>query len=414
MIKIKEREFSKKIYERSKLFQQKFFLKISPLLDRTEINDFSKVIIREQVDRTFSYDYLVIKDEYFENVDLTDSIENTVFYNCVFKQCSFGLNNLSNTKFIDCVFVKINNCDSVKSYKIPKVISKCVEISGSLFIDSLISFEFSESVINGCLVIRSGLISFSVSNSEFTDNYLFECDYSNTIFKDANICDTVMINNGLSDIKFDDVKLYYNTYLGLSKHLYLHQIDCMDSISDYTFRDFLKHDYYKLTGNQRMVKYQNYYLAQMGYYKSLSGIYQQRNSLTHSGDYNYYRRKSEMFGRSSIRLKFSSFIAWITCGFGERPMYSITNSIIIIIIFAAIYTQTGIIVSDQVLVADGLNNAYGIIIDTLLFSFTTFVSLGYGYMSPIGASKVVSIVEMVLGVLLIGLWIASLTKKMLK
>lgn len=413
MIRGKEKEVLKKIKDKSNIIQNVMGSKYSILDVSLEAHEFKDRFFNNLGECSYSND-MVIKKKLYLEIEIPTSIQNTTFYGCIFEKCKFDEVVFLNVIFEKCIFLEVNDPSLFRINNLESSIGDGLIIIDSIFQNSLWSICASNTTIYNNYFVNAGLVNFKISNSDFRENTFYKCSFSNSKISDSNMFDTIFVENNISDIIFDKVKIYYNTYFGISRHLY-YLSNSKNMIFNYIFNNYVEHDYYRLSGmNKKKKSYQYYYLAQMNYYKSISLLYKNRNSLTHSGDYNYYRRKSEMFGRNGVKQKFTSFIAWLTCGFGERPSYAIKNSLVIIFLFSIIYTQTGIIVDGKLRMVNNLVSIKDIILDTTLFSFTTFVSLGYGYMSPFGVSKIMSIIEMILGVLLIGLWIASLTKKILK
>ena len=116
--------------------------------------------------------------------------------------------------------------------------------------------------------------------------------------------------------------------------------------------------------------------------------------------------------------KLKSKIFWMICGYGERPTYALITSFEIVLVFAIIYLFTGIsvggrfinynlplffILEKKVVLVDFL--------EALYFSLVTFTTVGYGDIIPIGTSIILSSVEMILGVTMVGIWTATLARK---
>ena len=117
------------------------------------------------------------------------------------------------------------------------------------------------------------------------------------------------------------------------------------------------------------------------------------------------------------RAKIKSKLFWIVCGYGERPTYALITSFEIVLIFAIIYLFTGISVGDRL-----INYNLSIFslekkviavdfFESLYFSLVTFTTVGYGDIIPTGTSIILSSLEMILGVTMVGIWTATLARK---
>ena len=50
-------------------------------------------------------------------------------------------------------------------------------------------------------------------------------------------------------------------------------------------------------------------------------------------------------------------------------------------------------------------------LEALYFSLVTFTTVGYGDIIPVGVSIILSSIEMILGVTMVGIWTATLARK---
>ena len=85
---------------------------------------------------------------------------------------------------------------------------------------------------------------------------------------------------------------------------------------------------------------------------------------------------------------------------------------------AIIYMFTGISIGDRLrnynLTSFSILEKKLIFVDfleSLYFSLVTFTTVGYGDIIPLGTSIILSSIEMILGVTLVGIWTATLARK---
>ena len=67
------------------------------------------------------------------------------------------------------------------------------------------------------------------------------------------------------------------------------------------------------------------------------------------------------------------------------------------------YNLTSFSILEKLILVDFLESLY--------FSLVTFTTVGYGDIIPVGTSIILSSIEMILGVTLVGIWTATLARK---
>ncbi|MGL5751522.1 MAG: ion channel [Paraclostridium sp.] len=161
----------------------------------------------------------------------------------------------------------------------------------------------------------------------------------------------------------------------------------------------------------------NYYEISYKFYRDISYKYKQNNLQSLYGEYYYLSKLMERKTLKGID-KFKSTILWIICGYGERPTYALISSIEIIFVFTILYMIFGLNCGSQLisykeifLEGRGINFVFNDFIKAFHFSIVTFTTVGYGDVTPIGYSVFLSGLEMFLGVTMVGLWTATLAKK---
>ena len=102
----------------------------------------------------------------------------------------------------------------------------------------------------------------------------------------------------------------------------------------------------------------------------------------------------------------------------ERPTFALISSMEIVLIFSIIYMFSGLCINERI-IHYNLNILFYLprklmyvdFIDCFYFSLVTFTSVGYGDIFPIGYSVLFSCIEMILGVTMVGVWTATLARK---
>lgn len=168
-------------------------------------------------------------------------------------------------------------------------------------------------------------------------------------------------------------------------------------------------------------KTNNYELAQQKY-KEAEEIY--RNIKLSLGDQGYNRDASHFFHREMVVhrkqmplfsfKRFFSKIMDLTTGYGEKPLNVITTMMVDIIVCATFYGIFGAQYGDLTL--RFTNNAlpFAEVMGNLLyFSTVVFTTVGFGDITPIGASKAIMMAQGLSGQVLIAFFIVALYKKMM-
>ncbi|SCI75857.1 voltage-gated potassium channel [uncultured Clostridium sp.] len=153
------------------------------------------------------------------------------------------------------------------------------------------------------------------------------------------------------------------------------------------------------------------------FYRDIAYKFQQNNLLNHYGEYFYIYKNME---RNTLKglSKFKSIAFWLICGYGERPTYALITSLEMIFIFTVLYMAFGLNLENEIisyrqiyLENKSLILAINDFIRAFHFSIVTFTTVGYGDVTPIGHSILLSGLEMFLGVTMVGIWTATLARK---
>ena len=307
------------------------------------------------------FEYVIFKNCIFKNIQF----ENCIFLGCEFLDCTF-----LNTKFKEDEFFNFN-------------------------LESIA--YFSNSSFHNCIFDKTNLRKSIFQQNKIKNIQFILCNLKKSIFdkdeiesiyfSDCNLKSFSMINSKVYKLEFDDefvTKLNENTF----------------------FDKFICKD-----------KNKEYYASISKTYKNIASQFESNRILNISGEYHYLYKCSQSKTLEGFS-KFKSKIFWLTCGYGERPTYALITSLEIVLIFAIIYMFTGISIGDRLinynLTSFSILEKKLILVDfleSLYFSLVTFTTVGYGDIIPVGTSIILSSIEMILGVTLVGIWTATLARK---
>lgn len=316
----------------------------------------------------------------------------------IFNKCSFHNMKFKECKFIGCYF---NNCDFGDG---GVVFEDCTFIKHeseelpALNINDNFSCEFYECNIYARFVNCS--LSYAIFNS---------CNIKSTNFYLSDMASIIIINSELKKVRFSDVDLKGAKILST----YIEDLDFIDKdkskFDEKTFFDRIKIK--KGTRNE----YEGVYMV----YQTLADKYKENNFINNFGEYYYLCKKNQ---RKTLRPlpKFVSFLYYITCGYGERPMYTIYSSLVVILFFSILYLVIGIDINGEVVSYKSIFNDISLhrfledFNESLNLSVGMFAGVGFDNAQPLPITYMASNIEMVCGVVMMGIGISTLTKKVVR
>lgn len=324
-------------------------------------------------------------------------LEDVRYSDCEFRNISFKNNSFSNAIFISCKFI---NCKFIRgriSLRNFLEFNKC--ILENLYIDNC---DFSSLYIKECSLYKVDFKNSFMKGCNFIKNSYDEVRF----IDDCNLMDCIIKEmEGTMDIKFINEKSYtklnYGSYIG-----------------KFNYKDMKKNN-----GCINKKEYCNCickanYLNISFSYMDFGGQYLRNNV---SGRYGrcFYQSKLAFHRTLKGRKKFYSYVANIVCGYGEKPYRSFMLSLIIILIFALLYMITGISCASGIIGFRGLIDNFSVemllknVIYCIHFSLVTFSTVGYGDLLPYNMSGIIlTSIEIIMGIIMIGIWTSTLVRKM--
>ena len=152
-------------------------------------------------------------------------------------------------------------------------------------------------------------------------------------------------------------------------------------------------------------------------YETIADKFKENNLINNFGEYYYLGKVAERNSLNKIFPKIGSYIYWISCGYGQRSVYPVVTSLAVIIICAILYLFVGMKVGETEIVTFStlLNSDFkaimGYINESLSLSVGMFAGVGTINSQPMPILYMVSNIEMMIGLLMMGVGIATLVRK---
>lgn len=315
------------------------------------------------------------------------------------------------SKFIDCNFknIRYKNCNFVGC-----TFENCT------FSDGGVTFE-------NCMFVKEGTEQLPSLNNK--DNLgcsfykcnmyvrFLNCDLSMALFEECNITNTsfemtyirkgIIKNSKLDKIVFEDCNL-----CGFKT------LDCYIIDLDFNDKDKTKFDEKTCFGKIEAVEktkqeYEGIYMT----YETIADKFKENNLINNFGEYYYLGKVAERKSVKKIVPKISSYFYWISCGYGQRAIYPVITSLAVIIICTILYLFMGIkigeteVVTFSTLLNSDFKTIMGYINESFNLSVGMFAGVGIDNSQPTPTTYMVSNIEMMIGLLMMGVGIATLVRK---
>lgn len=337
-------------------------------------------------DVTFGREKADSEDDYVK-------ISGVCFYYCDFSMCGFNNVIFSGCSFVGCNF---NECYTLG---ITVVFAECCFSSrtpGKISIDDMPSL-FSKCEFSACF-----------RSCDLTHTVLDHCNFYFSRFDFVNMNDAIFSDCSFDTTQFADCDLRNTKIVGPRFiEFRIEDSSGKTAVNRSTFLGPIHYD----RKEKREVKYA------ADVYGIFAELFENAKIMDMSGEYFYLHKVTE-FKNLQGAMKVKSFFGLITCGYGERPSFSLLAALFIILLCGTLYMFFGVVYNNELLVFKPFSGEpfppFGTIVLWYHFSLVTFSTVGYGNVTPIGGSLAVSGAEMVLGVITVGIWVSTLARKMVR
>lgn len=318
----------------------------------------------------------------------------TKFENCTFTNIKFIDCNIIGCKFNDCKFnlggVIFQNCIFIEEEDIkPPSLNNKINFSCEFY---------------NCQLYCKFL------NCDLSYGIFQECTIKNTTFETSFLKSVIMNRNKLDKIVFTDCDLSsFKTH-----KCYIIDLEFddkyMTKLDEKTFFDKL------LSLKEDKAEYEGMYMT----YEIIADKFKENSLNNNFGEYYYWCKRTE-FKCTNFIGKIELLIYRFSCGYGERPFNALFMGIILIVLFAIIYLLVGVEIGSEMVVYN-LETIKNLNLDKFIIDFNeslnlssgTFLGIGAVNCKPIHQSYLITDLEMLLGVVTMGIGIGTLTRKIVR
>ena len=350
------------------------------------------------------YSYNIISNRTINTTDAVDEaqfleIRDENFFCAHFIKCKIYNIKFINCKFIGCIFEKCDfsgggvifeNCTFMQETLKKNPSLNLKENLSCMFIDCIIYARFSNSTLSYCIF----------ENTKFQNTSFEICDLSHAIMKNINFTKVEICDCDLRSIKV--LYQYMKDFKFNDKY--------KSTLDDKSFFDKL------IVKHKTRSEYEGIYAI----YEDIANEFNNNNLKNNFGEYYYLCKKTQ---RKTLKLlpKISSYIYWATSGYGERIIASLITSLIIMVIFALIYMIFGVDFDGEIVryisgegIPHSILEAVAQYSESLNLSMSIFLGVGTSNSFPTYSSNIFFDMELIIGVVMLGIGIGTVTRKLIR
>lgn len=318
-------------------------------------------------------------------------VSGVCFYYCSFSLCGFSNISFENCSFVGCDFIECYTLGIVTIFRNCSFVSrspgkKSIEDMPSLFESCEFTVRFFNCDVSSIVFDKTHFYFSYFENVNMSDAIFLDCSFDTSKISGCNLKSTKIVNPKFIEFYVDDM-------------------DKKTKVNRKTFLDTICYN----KKEKREVR------DAIEVYYAFSELFENSKIMDLSGEYFFLSQRTGIRNLEGF-AKFKSILSLLTCGYGERPFYSLIASMTLVLVCGTLYMLFGVNINNEVLVFHPtLANPFpkfGQLILWYHFSLVTFSTVGYGNVVPVGGSLIVSAAEMVLGVVMVGIWVSTLVRKM--
>lgn len=368
------------------------FIKLREDNSKIDIDKYEKYSFKTTSNRTLNTSKTQLEDEFIEinqeNIICAHFI-NCKFYNIKFVQCRF-----IGCTFEECDFggggVIFENCTFVQE-EIKKIshLNKKENLSCD-FIRCKIYSKFANSNVSYSIFEECSFLESSFELSDFTSSIIISCEINKLNIVDSDLSGIKIVGSYILDLEFND-KL-------------------KSKLDEKSFIDKIK------LRKKDKVEYEGVYTV----YQNIANKFKENTLDNNFGEY-YYLCKCVQRGALNFPSKVCSYIYFITSGYGERILFPLISSIAITFIFALLYLILGMDIDGELVkyisltsIPSTFRTLSGHLKESLNLSVAMFGGVGVIRSMPTISTYIIADIEMIIGIIMMGIGIGTLTRKLVR
>ncbi|MEG0641551.1 MAG: pentapeptide repeat-containing protein [Clostridium sp.] len=371
-----------------------------------------KIFQQIQKDRTLlknyspyqEFSYKIFNNEQFGKSGIEDEdnfirIENKDILCSKFISCSFNNVLFKNCNFIGCVFeecdfvlggVSFDGCRFIMEDSIKKPSLNVRDNFSCRFQRCSIYPKFKNCNLSFCIFEDCFIKDASFEKTDMTSIIIYSTDIKMANIQDCDMSGIKFVNSYIEDMEFRDKQ--------------------KTKLDEKSFFDKIPIRY------KNRDEYEGIYMQ----YETIADKFKENTLDNNFGEY-YYLAKCTQRKTLDPVPKIQSYIYWFTCGYGERPLNAVITSLCIIFIFSFIYLFSGLDIDGQIIsyiTGDMRGLSFRDFIthynESLTLSISMYGAVGFINAQPAPVSYLISGIEVIIGIIMIGVGIGTLTRKIVR
>lgn len=391
-------------------FKEEVFVAKQQLQKRKKNNEilFNNMLKHKDLSKNYNpckkYSYKVFNDNVFGLTGILDEdkfliIENKDILCTKFIGCEFSNIKFKDCRFIGCLFeacnferggVAFENCSFTKEDSDKKPSLNKYDNFTCSFIQCNLYAKFSNCILSFIIFEDCIIKDTNFEQSDLSNTIIINCELNMIIISDCDLSGGKIVLTYIEDLEFRD--------------------KFQTKLDEKSFVDKIPIRY------KTKSEYEGIYMV----YETIADKFKENSLNNNFGEYYYLCKTTQ---RKTLKLlpKIESYIYYFTCGYGERPEFAVFSSLIIIFIFSIIYLLVGVEIGNEIIIYD-INTIKDLSFPKFINDFNESISLSIGAFGGLGTINckpttngyIFTNAEILIGIIMMGLGIGTLTRKVIR